>query len=211
MFFQMLEPKTWATSGSGHVTVAKSMIMLGTTCCKSLGMTWLQSESQQSRANPLGAMVGHTLELSELVPQDSSAGLCQSFNDVKRTRAVSQVAGFFSLDPPHATLYTLQHSTLIYTLWSTFYTWHFHALPLTLHFTPPQLFTSDALWRPLPSFIMFHFHAISCLRCRRWTFESSPVTNFLMRSWTWQWVLSRGWESIQKGHLLNDPKCPVMV
>ena len=96
----------------------------------------------------------------------------------------------------HLTLYTVR-STL-YTLQSTLHTLHFHAIHLTLHFAPLQLYTFRTLrcMKPWPSFIfMLRTHTylssatlvLHCvtssraskgpLRCRRWTFESSPINS----------------------------------
>ena len=104
---------------------------------------------------------------------------------------------------PHSTHYTL-HSTL-HTLHFTLYTAHCtlyspHSTLYTLHFhlTPSQLYTFHTLrsMEPWPSFIfMLRTHtylssstsALHCitssraskgpLRCRRWTFESFPITS----------------------------------
>ena len=103
-----------------------------------------------------------------------------------------------ALYTPHSTLHTL-HSTL-HTSRSTLHTLDFtvHALHCTLHFTPSQLYTFHTLhcMEPWPSFIFMLrpdtylssstsvLHCVTSsraskgpLRCRRWTFESSPITS----------------------------------
>ena len=93
----------------------------------------------------------------------------------------------------HCTLYA-PHSTF-YSPHSTLHTLHFHTLHLTLHFRSSQLFTFYAAWNlglawfsccaralafcpQLPFFRCITSSRASKgpLRCRRWTFEASPIT-----------------------------------
>ena len=100
----------------------------------------------------------------------------------------------------HTTLYT-PHSTLHFTLYTahcTLYSPHSTLYTLHFHLTPSQLYTFHTLrsMEPWPSFIfMLRTHtylssstsALHCitssraskgpLRCRRWTFESFPITS----------------------------------